>query len=49
MSIDKAKRLRQDFEEDCRKRAKLYRYLGVLGAPPLPWCSCSGHPVTAGS
>jgi len=31
MSIDKAKRLRQDFEEDCRKRAKLYRYLGVLG------------------
>ncbi|MGE5580397.1 MAG: hypothetical protein ACM3WU_10170 [Bacillota bacterium] len=31
MSIDKAKRLRQDFEEDCRKRAKLYRYLGVFG------------------
>jgi len=31
MSIDKAKRLRQDFEEDCRKRARLYRYLGVFG------------------
>ena len=31
MSIDKAKRLRQEFEDECRKRAKLYRYLGLLG------------------
>ncbi len=31
MSLDKAKRLRQEFEDECRKRVKLYRYLGLLG------------------
>lgn len=31
MSIDKAKRLRLQFEDECRKQAKLYRYLGLLG------------------
>lgn len=31
MSIGKARSLRTQFEDECRKRAKLYRYLGVFG------------------
>lgn len=31
MSIDKARRLREEFEDECRKRARLYRYLGLFG------------------
>jgi stage III sporulation protein AB len=31
MSLSKARGLRQEFEGECRKRAKLYRYLGVFG------------------
>ncbi len=31
MTIDKARGLRQEFQGECRRRAKLYRYLGVFG------------------